>query len=252
MIKQLSQLAQVQNTLQNSTSKPAQFNAALPMKLEVMEKMQGIRYMLKVGNIAMETKSLKELEVGGKYWAQMGRGSTGAITLSNLIKQPNLLKDQNLPLKLSSEAMQQFLEGENPFDVMKGFLSERLANAESRWEFAFLSHMLMSLKQKVLTIPLHYDDESKDGLMQLRKKRVGLEECLEFYSVFANLGATWGMLWNFKDGVRLDISVMYEGVARLLRENLGELEFIRETNISVDSTIVPLYEFSNSLLDLEG
>ncbi|TLD88140.1 hypothetical protein [Helicobacter sp. MIT 05-5294] len=252
MIKQLSQLSQVQNTLQNSVSKPTQFNAALPMKLEVMEKMQGIRYMLKVGNIAMETKSLKELEVGGKYWAQMGRGSTGAITLSNLIKQPDLLKDQNVPLKLSSEVMQQFLEGENPFEAMKGFLSERLASSESRWEFAFLSHMLMSLKQKVLTIPLHYDDESKDGLMQLRKRRVGSEECLEFYSVFSNLGATWGMLWNFKEGVRLDISVMYEGVARLLRENLNELEFIRETNISVDSAIVPLYDFSDSLLDLEG
>lgn len=253
MIKQLSQLAQVQNTLQNSASKPTQFNASLPMKLEVMEKMQGIRYMLKVGNVAMETKSLKELEIGGKYWAQMGRGSAGGITLSNLIKQPDLLKEQNVPLKLSSEAMQQFLkESENPFDVMRGFLSERLASAESRWEFAFLSHMLMSLKQKVLTIPLHYDDESKDGLMQMRKKRVGGQECLEFYSVFANLGATWGILWDFKEGVRLDISVMYEGVARLLRQNLGELEFINETNINVDSGIVPLYDFSDSLLDLEG
>lgn len=214
--------------------------------------MQGIRYMLKVGNIAMETKSLKELEIGGRYWAQMARGSTGGITLSNLIKQPDLLKEQNVPLRLSSETMREFLQGENPFDVMKGFLSERLANAESRWEFAFLSHMLMSLKQKVLTLPLHYDDESKEGLMQMRKKKVGSQECLEFYSVFANLGATWGLLWDFKEGVRLDISVMYEGVARLLRENLGELEFIYETNINVDGGIVPLYDFSDSLLDLEG
>lgn len=38
MIKQLSQLAQVQNTLQNSANKPTQFNASLPMRLEVMEK----------------------------------------------------------------------------------------------------------------------------------------------------------------------------------------------------------------------
>ncbi|WP_416831016.1 hypothetical protein [Helicobacter ganmani] len=125
MIKQLSQLAQVQNTLQNSANKPTQFNASLPMRLEVMEKMQGIRYMLKVGNIAMETKSLKELEIGGRYWAQMARGSTGGITLSNLIKQPDLLKEQNVPLRLSSETMREFLQGENPFDVMKGFLSER-------------------------------------------------------------------------------------------------------------------------------
>ncbi|MBX7490580.1 hypothetical protein [Helicobacter turcicus] len=252
MIKQLHQLAQVQNALQNS-SKTTQFNATLPIKLEVMEKLQGIRYMLKVGNAAMETKSLKELQVGSKYWAMMGRGSTGSITLSNLIKQPNLLKDSNIPLKLNEKTLEQFLQNsENPFDVMKGFLTDRLANAESKWEFAFLSHMLMSIKHKVLTIPLHYDDASKDGFMQLRKKRLQEQECLEFYSVFSNLGATWGLLWDFKEGVRLDISVMYESVANLLRRNLDSLAFIKETHININSDIVPLYEFSDSLLDLEG
>lgn len=252
MIKQLHQLAQVQNTLQNS-AKTTQFNATLPIKLEVMEKLQGIRYMLKVGNTAMETKSLKELQIGGKYWAMMGRGSTGSITLSNLIKQPNLLKDSNIPLKLNEKTLEQFLKNsENPFDIMKGFLTDRLANAESKWEFAFLSHMLMSLKHKVLTIPLHYDDASKDGFMQLRKKRIKEQECLEFYSVFSNLGATWGLLWDFKEGVRLDISVMYESVANLLHRNLDNLAFIKETHININSEIVPLYEFSDSLLDLEG
>ncbi|MCI5968511.1 hypothetical protein [Helicobacter sp.] len=251
MIKQLHQLAQVQNTLQNS-AKTTQFNATLPIKLEVMEKLQGIRYMLKVGNTAMKTKSLKELQIGGKYWAMMGRTSTGSITLSNLIKQPNLLKDSNIPLKLNEKTLEQFLKNsENPFDVMKGFLTERLANAESKWEFAFLSHMLMSLRHKVLTLPLRYDD-SKDGFMQLKKKRIKEQECLEFYSVFSNLGATWGLLWDFKEGVRLDISVMYESVANLLRRNLDTLAFIQKTHINVNSNIVPLYEFSDSLLDLEG
>lgn len=252
MIKQLSQLAQVQNTMQNS-AKTTQFNATLPIKLEVMEKLQGIRYMLKVGNTAMETKSLKELQVGGRYWAMMGRSSAGGITLSNLIKQPNLLKDSNVPLKLNEKTLSQFLQNsENPLDVMKGFLTDRLANAESKWEFAFLSHMLMSLKHKVLTIPLHYDDESKNGFMQLRKKRVKEETCLEFYSVFSNLGATWGLLWDFKEGVRLDISVMYESVARLLHNNLDSLAFIKEAHININSNITPLYDFSDSLLDIEG
>ena len=133
----------------------ASAKSTLPIKLEVMEKLQGIRYMIKVGNIAMETKSIKDLEIGGKYWAMMGKNTSGSITLSNLIKQPKLLKDENIPLKLSNEAMQQFLQGESPFEVMRGFLTERLGNAESKWEFAFLSHMLMSLKHKGLTLPLH-------------------------------------------------------------------------------------------------
>ena len=32
MIKQMGQIAQVQNQLQNAASKPTQFNAALPMR----------------------------------------------------------------------------------------------------------------------------------------------------------------------------------------------------------------------------
>lgn len=252
MIKQMGQLTQVQNQLQNAAGKPTQFNASLPLRLEVMEKLQGIRYMIKVGNIAMETKSIKDLEVGGKYWALMGKNTSGSITLSNLIKQPNLLKEENIPLKLSNEAMGQFLQGENPFDVMKGFLTDRLGNAESKWEFAFLSHMLMSLKHKVLTLPLHYDDAKKNGFMQLRKKKIENQNALEFYSVFANLGATWGVLYNLDSGIRLDIYVMYESVARILKNNLHALEFIAEANINVDSRITPLYDFSDSLLDLEG
>lgn len=251
MIKQLGQLAQIQNNLQNSATQATQFNATLPMRLEVMEKMQGIRYMLKIGNITMETKSLKELEIGGKYWAMMAK-SNGSITLSNLIKQPDLLKTQNTPLKLNPEAMAQFLkEGENPFETMKGFLMDRLAQAESKWEFAFLSHMLMSLRQKVLTLPLHYD-EKKDGFLQLRKKRANNYDYLEFYSVFANLGATWGYLYNFNNGIKLDISVMYESIAKLLKNNLNELEFINQVNIHTNSEIKPLYDFNNFLLDLEG
>ncbi|MDD6056572.1 MAG: hypothetical protein SOW25_00295 [Helicobacter sp.] len=252
MIKQLSQLAQVQNALAKS-DKPTQFNAALPMKLEVMEKMQGIRYMIKVGNIAMETKSFKDLEIGGKYWALMSRTNSGQISLSNLIKQPNLLKDENMPLRLNLKNFAEFLQsGENPFESLKGFLSERLANAESKWEFAFLSQMLLSLKQKVLTLPLKYDEEDKNALMQMRKRRIKEQECLEFYCVFANLGATSGLLWDFKEGVRLDISVMYKSVAKLLEANLENLAFIREANISVNSDISPLYDFSSSLLDIKG
>lgn len=251
MIKQLGQLAQIQNNLQNSATQATQFNATLPMRLEVMEKMQGIRYMLKIGNITMETKSLKELEIGGKYWAMMAK-SNGSITLSNLIKQPDLLKTQNTPLKLNPETMAQFLkEGENPFETMKGFLMDRLAQAESKWEFAFLSHMLMSLRQKVLTLPLHYD-EKKDGFLQLRKRRANNHDYLEFYSVFANLGATWGYLYKLNNGIKLDISVMYESIAKLLKNNLNELEFINQVNIHTNSEIKPLYDFNDFLLDLEG
>lgn len=252
MIKQMGQLNKVQNTIQNASNKPTQFNAALPMRLEVMEKYQGVRYMVKIGNVAMETKSIKDLEVGGKYWAMMGKNN-GSITLSNLIKQPSMLKDANIPLKLTPDAISQFLkETDNPFDVLKQFLGDKMASAESKWEFAFLSHMLMSLKHRVLTLPLNYEDESKNGFLQMRKKKIKEQDVLEFYSVFANLGATWGYLYKIDSNVRLDIFVMYESVARLLRNNLHELLFIEEINIGINPNILPLYDFSDGLLDLKG
>ena len=252
MIKQLTQALQVHNQVGNA-AKTTTFNAALPVQLEVKEKLQGIRYMLKVGNVMLETKSMRELEIGGKYWAQMSKDRNGTMMLSNLIKQPRLLESQDLPLRLNMENLAKFLEGEKPFDTMKGFLMERLMSAESKWEFAFLSHMLMSLKQKVLTLPITYDEEGKNGLMQLRKKKINEQDSLEFYSVFANLGAVWGVLRNFEEGVRLDISVMYESIAKILNNNLSELKFINETYISVDKDITPLYDFlEDHLLNLEG
>ena len=252
MIKQLSQALQVNKELNGIASKTTQFNATLPIQLEVKEKLLGIRYMLKVGNVMLETKSMRDLEIGGKYWAQMAKDNKGTIMLSNLIKQPHLLKEQNMPLRLNTENLSAFLEAEKPFESMKGFLMDRLMSAESKWEFAFLSHMLMSLKHKVLTLPLRYDEEEKNGLMQLKKKKVQEKDSLEFYSVFANLGAVWGVLRNFEDGIRLDISVMYESIAKILEKNLDSLPCIKETYINVDDKIKPLYDFDDFLLNVEG
>lgn len=243
----------VAKALQNATKGDLRFNATLPIRLQVLEKLSGVRYMLKVGNQMLETKSQQELNLGGNYWANMSRTSAGAISLSNLIAQPKLLKEANLPLKLDAEAIAQFLkESSNPFEALRDFLAQKMSEAQSKWEFAFLSHMLLSLKNGVLSLPLGYDDESKNGFLQMKKRKKGAQNELEFYAVFANLGSSWGVLRDFSDGLRLDLRVLYESVARLLERNLDELEGIKHIEISVDKSLVPLYEFSDNLLNLVG
>lgn len=253
MIKQLHQAAQVQNRIHESVRK-SEFNNTLPVRLEILEKIHGTRYMARVGNITLELKSLKDLQIGGKYWAMMNQSSQGAVLLSNLVKQPELLNYKLAPLRLTPNDLEQFLVGKDsdPFNSMKQFLGERLAMADSKWEFAFFSHMLLSLRQKVLTLPLRYDEGEKEGILQVKKRPAAKEE-LEFYCVFANLGACSGILREIEEITQLHINVLYESTASLLKNNLKELNFISEVSINVDENITPLYEFGNGkILDVKG
>jgi len=254
MIQHLSQLELVHNKIQNSTN-AKQFNAALPVTIEVSEQTHSMRYMLKIGNTTMETKSLKELIIGGKYWAEMNKSSQGSIILSNLILQPSLLDYKNPALRLPLDNLKALFEESkgNPAESLKQFLSERLAQASDRNEFLFLSNMLLSLSQHVLTIPLSYD-EGKNGYMQLRRKKkenTG-EEFLEFYSVFAHLGAIEGKLFSSDGQTHLQLLVLYEQTKRFLDESRDDLAAISHISIGVDNRIVPFYDFSHSLLDMKG
>lgn len=253
MIKQLQQASQVQNRIHESVRK-SEFNNTLPVRLEILEKIHGVRYMAKVGNITLELKSLQELQIGGKYWAMMNQSSQGAVLLSKLVKQPELLEYKLAPLRLTPNDLEQFLlsKDADPFSSMKQFLGERLAMADSRWEFAFFTHMLLSLRQKILTIPLRYDEGEKEGFLQVRKRPKGKEE-VEFYCVFANLGACSGILREIEEITQLHINVLYESTAHLLKDNLKELSFISEVSINIDENITPLYDFGNGkLLDIKG
>ncbi|MGP1450108.1 MAG: hypothetical protein ACTTJS_03130 [Wolinella sp.] len=255
MIQQLSQVAEVQNRLQNS-SVAKQFNASLPVSLEVMERTHGMKYMLKVGNSALETKSLKELQVGAKYWAHMGKSSMGSIMLSNLVTQPNIMSQfLKSSLRLGREELDSLFDqkGGNPWEKMQGFFSDKLANAETRADFLFSGNLLLSLQQKVITLPFRHEND-RDSLLQMRARKGinGISE-LEFYSIFSNLGAIRGkIVEHAEEGAYLHLATLFRSSAEFLEGELGSLRGIAKTLISVDERISPLYESSDSLLNLRG
>lgn len=252
MIQSLSTVAEVQNRLQNSTN-AKQFNAALPVNLEVIERTKSMRYMLKVGNTYLETKSLKELQAGMKYWAHMGKSSTGAILLSKLIPQPALLSQlAQSSWRLKERDLESLFDSSNPWDKLKNLLLERASMAENRADFLFLGNLLLSLQQKVITLPLRHENE-RDSLLQMRAKkgRGGVSE-LEFYSVFASLGAVKGRLFELEGEIHLYLWTLYASAAALLEGELGALRGVSHTTIAVDEGIAPLYEASDSLLNLKG
>lgn len=257
-VNNISQTADVApKTTAPSTNTPTRFNATLPIAIEVLEKLSPTRYMLKVGNTTITTQSLKDLLVGGKYWAQMGRGANGTITLSQLIAQPKILAQlANAPMRLSEENLKELFGANkgNPWENFKNQLIERASLAEGRGEFNFYMQMLLSLHNKVLTLPLSI--QGRESVLQMRKKRkkTGLYE-LEFYAVFGQIGALRGRLVSDGEVVDLYLTTQYERSAELLRSTQNLLKGIAYFSIDVNHDIAPLYEFKeahSSLLDIKG
>jgi len=252
MIDNVSQVAKLYSKLATMGT-PKEFNATLPVTLKVLEKLDPLRYLTKIGNATIETKSRNELEIGSKYWAFMGKSSVGTILISNLQKQPKMLDMQNLPLKFTDTILKEFFnESKNPFDNFKNFLLERLSVAQNRDEFMFYSNMFFSIEQNVLTFPMQY--EEKDAFFQIRKKkkRESEDEVLEFYAAFSNLGALEGRLMLLDENLNLQLKTPYENTKKLLEENLETCEGVDTIEIILSKNIEPFYEFTNKLLDIKG
>ncbi|RAX58892.1 hypothetical protein CCZ01_01470 [Helicobacter monodelphidis] len=256
MINQVTQGAEVSNKMSTTNNTPKQFNNTIPISLEVMEKLSPTRYMLRLGNTTMQTKSLTELVIGAKYWAQMGRGSDGLIALSQLTPQPKILAHlANAPMRLSGEELKELFKDAktNPWDNLKNQLLERAVLAENKADFNFYMQMLLSMHNRVLTLPLNI--EEREAMLQMRKKKAGQYHELEFYAVFPNLGAVGGKLTSDGKNVNLALRVTFPTSAALLEANKEFLKGIQNFSITIDKHIEPLYDFKeshSSLLDMKG
>jgi hypothetical protein len=85
----LSKVGKVLKTL-NRLEGIKEFNASLPVKIEVKKELSPIRFLIKLGNREIETKSYIPLKVGKKYLAQIKEGKY-SIKISNLKEYPKIL-----------------------------------------------------------------------------------------------------------------------------------------------------------------
>jgi hypothetical protein len=217
----LSKVGKILKTL-NRVDLPTEFNATLPIKIEVKKQLSPIRYLIQLGKKEVQTKSYTPLIVGKKYFAQI-KEKKGVIQITNLKEFPKILED------LEKIDVKEFKEK----DILK-----HLANSNSKNEFIFWTNILLAYKNKIHHLIIN---EKRKAIMQFKhsKNRV------KFYSVFSHLGEIEGEISE----EFLIISSNYESTLKLIDTYKEELNL---KIILKKEEAKPLFNFSENLLNLKA
>ncbi len=255
MIDSIKAIAKLDSLI--NSAKITRFNSLLPLKIDVLESLIDGKYKLLVGSKLLETKSNLKLEVGESYWGEMREDTkTKKITLSNLLKQPKLLKHLNKIPKFTSFELISILSSKNPKEKLKSLFLEHLSNTTSKTEFLTTSSMIHALEQNVFTFVL--TKNSKDAIFQFKKRRAkkkSLEKVsdtkIDFYAAFENLGPLEGVIEIKNEVKNLSLYLYYENSIKFLEKELKSLDFNAKI-YKKDKTIEPLFYVSPNLLDIRG
>jgi hypothetical protein len=220
----LSKIGKVLKTL-NRFEGIKEFNASLPVKIEVKKEINPIRFLIQLGNREIETKSYIPLQVGKKYLAQIKEGKY-SIHISNLKEYPKIL-DTLKKINFTKEIL----------TPDKKETMQHLANANNKNEFIFWMNILIAFNQKIYHLIIN---GKKKAIMQLKYKK----NTVKFYAVFEHLGEIEGILYQRS----LKLFCEFDSTISLINLYKNELPFIVEVN---KKEIDSLYEFSENLINLK-
>lgn len=220
----LSKIGKVFKTL-NRFEGIKEFNALLPVKIEVKHQINPIKFLIQLGNREIETKSYIPLKIGKKYLAQIKEGKY-SIKISNLKEYPKIL-----------EILKKIDLKDKILSPQKNEIMHNLANANNKNEFIFWMNILLSLQQKIYHIIIN---EKKKALIQLKYKK----NSVKFYAVFEHLGEIEGIL--FQNSLKLFCE--FDSTISLINLYKKELPF----NVAVNKKeIKEMYQFSENLINLK-
>ena len=240
MISTLHKLAGLGSDIGHTSSSSINFNANLPVSIEVMKQIDATRYRLKLGRKEMTTKSSKNLKEGQKYWANFSENQGGILTISSLFKQPQLFENEMYFLPLSYA---QFFDSKTfSYSDFKAFLLKQLSDDTlPKTLFKTLSYMLLALSKATIHLP--FFDHGKKVMLQFQ---IQADESLLFYMALEHLGPLRGIL----SPTELHIASMYEKSFYYLQKASPKLGMI--THITLQQEIAPLFDVSDMVLDLKG
>ncbi|NPA55916.1 MAG: hypothetical protein GXO40_06085 [Epsilonproteobacteria bacterium] len=225
----------------NRLNMPAEFNATLPLNITVKKQLNPIRYLLKLGNKELETRSYTPLEVGRQYKAIVTQHGD-KIEIKNLHKIPNIF--MKFPDSITY-SVDDLLE-DDPLqsnEKYKQFLMHHLANANNKEEFLFYSQLFLAFNQNIKH--LFIKDKTK-AIIQMKPTK---KQKLSFWGYFEHLGAIGGEIY-LADELYLTLIVEFLNSLNFLQKHIEQLHM----NVTLkQDTPPPLFEVTqtNSLLNLK-
>jgi hypothetical protein len=244
MINSVSKLSSIAS---KSNQPNIRFNGSLPISMRVLEELPLNRYKLLLGNKEFTTKSQKKLKKGAHYWGNFGEGKGGIITLSNLIKKPSFLENENGFLDIDLEEFFQELYAQtHPTRYLKNWILNALALPTiDKTVFKSLSNMLLSLNHHIIHLP--FKSYNKPILVQFQSN---FQNELLFYFAYDNLGPIRGILKKSQENFLLTLEVSFEKSSFYLNKELSQEDF--EYTIRINKTIEPLFDSEKMVLDIKG
>ncbi len=240
MISTLQRFAGIGEELFATKHSNANFNANLPVCVEVIKELGANRFRLKIGKKELTTKSFKSLKVKQRYWANFSQSKEGILSISNLFAQPELFCNDSLFLPFNFEEFN--LKKELNFDEFRTFLLTKLHNnLNNADEFKTYSYMLLALSKGIIHLPLQF--ENKKALLQFRMKE---DKKLVFYLALDHLGPLSGILSEKE----CFLEAMYQKTIWYLEKERTKFDMLSEIRLTRE--IKPLFDLSNLLVDLKG
>lgn len=154
-----------QKKISNNSQIPTIINSSLPIIIKVLEKTGYHRYNLKFGNKNLSTKSLKELEIGSEYYANINSQSGGVININGLIKR-NVISEF---LDDGTDLLQKVLNSKS-LEWLFNFIKLKLANSLNEKEFKIYTDMVLALNEHIISIPFLYEKEG--ALIQIELSKI--------------------------------------------------------------------------------
>jgi len=240
MISALQKFSGMAQDIGHTSSSNINFNANLPVNIEVLRKIDPLLYRLKIGRKELTTKSQKDLHEGEKYWANFSESNGGILTISHLWKQPDLFSSDVFFL---SDTFEKLIPKNNfNYDAFKIFLVNHLADPTiSKELFITYSYMLLALSKMIIHLP--FLNNGKKLLIQFRQDK---DAKFLFYIALEHLGPLCG----FIEKNELFLEIMYEKSFLYLQKEQAKLGMI--THLSLQKEIRPLFDRSDVMLDIKG
>lgn len=229
-------------------------NALLQLGIEVLEKQDHQRFLIRMGQHTFTTKSDTPLVPGREYWVEMAQTREGIVHLRRIHPKPLLLQ-KTLPEGFDLRFFKEIAKTSDPTERLRERLLQAMATTESKTHFQNLTQLLLSLHQGVVTLPI--EERGRKMLLQMRKRKrneVLNEKSVEFYAAMNNLGPVEGTLYLSGGRRTLVLELFYPKSVSLLEREKGNLEGFDRVEIRHRTEAVhPFWDGERpGLLDIKG